>query len=103
MISEKELAITRIALRYYCEEFEPHGNSFESYVSEEDRKYVIQNSDLRRTLEKFGSVNIRQVMFDSESNRLVSKQHFASVDAASVPTPAKRISYVAILIPAVAG
>ena len=99
MITEKEMTIVRAALQYFCDEFEPHGDSFESYLSQHDRRMGIANSDLRRVLELFRATKPRQVMLDTESNRLVSKEHFASEDALKVPTPAKRIKYVTLLLP----
>ena len=47
MITEKEMTIVRAALQYFCDEFEPHGDSFESYLSQQDRQFGIANSDLR--------------------------------------------------------
>lgn len=88
MITEKEMAIVRAALQYFCQEFEPHGDSFKSYLSQQERQYGIANSDLRRVLELFRAIKPRQVMLDTESDRLVSKNHFASVDALKVSTPA---------------
>lgn len=99
MITEKEMAIVRAALQYFCQEFEPHGDSFESYLSQQDRQLGIVNSDLRRVLELFRAIKPRQVMLDTESDRLVSKNHFAVEDALKVPTPAKRIKYVTLLLP----
>ena len=99
MITEKEMTIVRAALQYFCDEFEPHGDSFESYLSQQDQRMGIANSDLRRVLELFRATKPRQVMLDTESNRLVSKEHFASEDALKVPTPAKRIKYVTLLLP----
>ena len=99
MITEKEMTIVRAALQYFCDEFEPHGDSFESCLSKQDRQLGIENSDLRRVLELFRATEPRQVMLDTESNRLVSKEHFASEDAFKVPTPAKRIKYVTLLLP----
>ena len=100
MITEKEMTIVRAALQYFCDEFEPHGDSFESYLSQQDRRLGIANSDLRRVLEVFQATKPRQVMLDTESNRLVSKEHCASADALKLPTPAKRIKYVTLLLPA---
>ena len=99
MITEKEMTIVRAALQYFCDEFEPHGDSFLSYLSQHDRRLGIGNSDLRRVLELFRATEPRQVMLDTESNRLVSKAHFASQDVLKVPTPAKRIKYATILLP----
>ena len=99
MITEKEMTIVRAALQYFCDEFEPHGDSFESYLRQHDRRLGIGNSDLRRVLELFRATEPRQVMLDTESNRLVSKAHFASQDVLKVPTPAKRIKYATILLP----
>ena len=99
MITDKEMTIVRAALQYFCDEFEPHGDSFESYLSQQDRQLGIVNSDLRRVLELFRATKLRQVMLDTETNRLVSKDHFASEDALKVPTPAKRIKYVTLLLP----
>ena len=99
MITDKEMTIVRVALQYFCDEFEPHGDSFESYLSQYDRRLEIANSDLRRVLELFRATKPRQVMLDTESKRLVSKEHFASADALKVPTPAKRIKYVTLLLP----
>ena len=99
MITEKEMTIVRAALQYFCDEFEPHGDSFESYLSQRERQLGIANSDLRRVLELFRATKPRQVMLDTESNRLVSKEHFASEDALKVATPAKRIKYVTLLLP----
>ena len=53
MITDKEMAIVRAALQYFCDEFEPRGDSFESYLSQQDRQFGIANSDLRRVLELF--------------------------------------------------
>ena len=100
MITDKDMVIIRAALQYFCDEFEPHGDSFESYLSQQDRQFGIANSDLRRVLELFRATKPRQVMLDTESNRLVSKEHFASEDALKEPTPAKRIKYVTLLLPA---
>ena len=99
MITKKEMAVTCAALQYFCDEFEPHGDSFESQLDPNDRSLGIVNSDLRRVLGLFRAITPRQVMLDKESNRLVSKQHFGSADAAKVPTPAKRIIYVSLLLP----
>ena len=99
MITDKDMTVVRAALQYFCDEFEPHGDSFESYLSQQDRQLGIVNSDLRRVLELFQSTKLRQVMLDTESNRLVSKEHFASADAMNVPTSAKRIKYVTLLLP----
>ena len=99
MITDKEMVIVRAALQYFCDEFEPHGDSFLSYLSQQDRQLGIANSDLRRVLELFRATRPRQVMLDTESNRIVSKEHFASEDAMKVPTPAKRIEYVTLLLP----
>ena len=99
MITDKDMTVVRAALQYFCDEFEPHGDSFESYLSQQDRQLGIVNSDLRRVLELFQSTKLRQVMLDTVSNRLVSKEHFASADALKVPTPAKRIKYVTLLLP----
>ena len=99
MITDKEMAIVRAALQYFCDEFEPHGDSFESYLSQQDRQLGIANSDLRRVLELFRATKLRQVMLDKESNRLVSKEHFASEDAMKGLTPAKRVIYVTLLLP----
>ena len=99
MITEKEMVIVCAALQYFCEEFEPHGDSFESYLSEQHQQLGIVNSDLRRTLELFRATKPRQVMLDTETNRIVVKEHFASEDALMTPTPAKRISYVTLLLP----
>ena len=98
MITDKEMAIVRVALQYFCDEFEPHGDSFLSYLSQRERQLGIANSDLRRVLELFRATKLRQVMLDTETNRLVSKDHFASEDALKVPTPAKRIIYVPLLL-----
>ena len=99
MITDKDMTVVRAALQYFCDEFEPHGDSFESYLSQRERQLGIANSDLRRVLELFRATKPRQVMLDTESNRLVSKEHFASEDALKVATPAKRIKYVTLLLP----
>ena len=100
MFTDKDMAIVRAALQYFCDEFEPHGDSLESYLSQHDRRLEIANSDLRRVLELFRATRPRQVMLDTESNRIVSKEHFASEDAMKGLTPAKRIIYVTLLLPA---
>ena len=94
------MVIIRAALQYFCDEFEPHGDSFLSYLSQQDRQLGIANSDLRRVLELFRATRPRQVMLDTESNRIVSKEHFASEDAMKGLTPAKQIIYVTLLLPA---
>ena len=99
MITDKDMTIVRAALQFFCDEFEPHGDSFESYLSQQDRQLGIANSDLRRVLKLFRATRPRQVMLDTENNRLVSKDHFASEDALKVPTLAKRIKYVTLLLP----
>ena len=99
MITDKDMVIIRAALQYFCDEFEPHGDSFESYLSQQDRQLGIANSDLRRVRELFRASKPRQVMLDTESNRLISKEHFASEEALKVATPAKRIKYVTLLLP----
>ena len=50
MITDKEMTIVRAALQYFCDEFEPHGDSFLSYLSQQDRQLGIANSDLRSCL-----------------------------------------------------
>ena len=99
MITEKEMTIVRAALQYFCDEFEPHGDSFESYLSQYDRRLEIANSDLRRVLELFRATKPRQVMLDTETNRLVSKEHFASDYVLKEPAPTKQIKYVTLLLP----
>ena len=99
MIAEKQLAIVRAALRFFEEEMGPHGNSFETYLDEEDRRLGITNVDLAATCETFASLILRQVLLDTETGRLVSTQHFSNQDAAEAPTPANQIKYVALLLP----
>ena len=50
MITDKDMTVVRAALQYFCDEFEPHGDSFESYLSQQDRQLGIVNSDLRLSL-----------------------------------------------------
>ena len=92
MITDKDMVIIRAALQYFCDEFEPHGDSFLSYLSQQDRQLEIANSDLRRVLELFRATKLRQVMLDTESNRLVSKEHFASKGCLLYTSPSPRDS-----------
>ena len=99
MVTDKHLAVVRAALKFFVEEMGPHGNSFESYLDDLGNPLEIRNPDLKDAQEQFLNLRSRQVMLDTESNKLVMKQHFATDDAKDSPTPAKRIQYVTLLLP----
>ena len=99
MITDKHLAIIKAALTYFDEEFAAHGEAFKSYLAEADRKLRIVSEDFRETRERISEVTLRQVMFDTETNRLAMKNHFDTKDCINRSTPAKQIHYVALLIP----
>ena len=99
MIADKQLAIVRAALSYFRDEFEPHGDSFESCLDSESMTLGIRNSDIGETCKLFAKVVARHVLYDTKSGRLTSTQHFACEDTAKLLTPAKRIRYVTLLLP----
>ena len=99
MIAEKQLAIVRAALSYFRDEFEPHGDSFESCLDSKSMTLGIRNSDIGETCKLFAKVVARHVLYDTDSDQLTTTQHFACEDTAKLPTPVKRIRYVTLLLP----